>query len=147
MCKSFTNYGPNKRRTCNWVVSHLRITDFYAKQTAPLLQHPKILVVILLGVFRSAILNIRATLYARIKEQRPCQLQPELVEVEVEIEANHTRCIKDIRFTNCVLQLACISLLAQKFITRVLMIINLCSYNTNDFVFNVQILMKNLVVA
>jgi len=33
--KSFTNYGPNKRRSCNWVVSHLRITEFYAKQTAP----------------------------------------------------------------------------------------------------------------
>jgi len=32
--KSFTNYGPNKRRSCNWVVSHLRITEFYAKQTA-----------------------------------------------------------------------------------------------------------------
>ena len=32
--KSFTKYGPNKRRSCNWVVSHLRITDFYAKQTA-----------------------------------------------------------------------------------------------------------------
>jgi len=28
--KSFTNYGPNKHRNCNWVVSHLRITDFYA---------------------------------------------------------------------------------------------------------------------
>jgi len=25
-----TNYGPNKHRNCNWVVSHLRITDFYA---------------------------------------------------------------------------------------------------------------------
>jgi len=34
------NYGPNKRRSCNWVVSHLRITDFYAKQTAPKLQYP-----------------------------------------------------------------------------------------------------------
>ena len=33
--KSFTNYGPNKRRSCNWIVSHLRITEFYAKQTAP----------------------------------------------------------------------------------------------------------------
>ena len=33
--KSFTNYGPNKRRSYNWVVSHLRITEFYAKQTAP----------------------------------------------------------------------------------------------------------------
>jgi len=33
--KSFTNYGPNKRRSCNWVVSHLRITAFYVKQTAP----------------------------------------------------------------------------------------------------------------
>jgi len=32
--KPFTNYGPNKRRNCNWVVSHLRITKFYAKQTA-----------------------------------------------------------------------------------------------------------------
>ena len=28
--KSFANYGPNKRRSYNWVVSHLRITDFYA---------------------------------------------------------------------------------------------------------------------
>jgi len=28
--KSFTNYGPNKHRSCKWVVSHLRITDFYA---------------------------------------------------------------------------------------------------------------------
>ena len=28
--KSFTNYGSNKRRSCNWVVSHLQITDFYA---------------------------------------------------------------------------------------------------------------------
>ena len=27
--KSFTNYGPNKHRNCNWVVSHLRITEFY----------------------------------------------------------------------------------------------------------------------
>ena len=27
--KSFTNYDPNKHRNCNWVVSHLRITDFY----------------------------------------------------------------------------------------------------------------------
>ena len=35
LCKSFTNYGPNKRRSYNWAVSHLRITDFYAKQTAP----------------------------------------------------------------------------------------------------------------
>jgi len=34
--KSFTNYGPNKRRSCNGVVSHLRITEFYAKQTAPI---------------------------------------------------------------------------------------------------------------
>jgi len=33
--KSFTNYGSNKHRSCNWVVSHLRITVFYAKQTAP----------------------------------------------------------------------------------------------------------------
>jgi len=33
--KSFTNYGPNKRRSCNWVVSHLWITEFYVKQTAP----------------------------------------------------------------------------------------------------------------
>jgi len=38
LCKSFTNYGPNKRRSCNWIVSHLRITDFYAKQTAPKLK-------------------------------------------------------------------------------------------------------------
>ena len=29
LCKSFTNYGSNKYRSCNWVVSHLRITDFY----------------------------------------------------------------------------------------------------------------------
>ena len=28
--KSFINYGPNKRRSCNRVVSHLQITDFYA---------------------------------------------------------------------------------------------------------------------
>ena len=28
--ESFTNYSPNKRRSCNWVVSHLRITEFYA---------------------------------------------------------------------------------------------------------------------
>jgi len=34
------NYGPNKRRSCNWVVSHLRITAFYAKQTAPNLSFP-----------------------------------------------------------------------------------------------------------
>ena len=27
--ESFTKYGPNKRRNCNWVASHLRITDFY----------------------------------------------------------------------------------------------------------------------
>ena len=27
--KPFINYGPNKHRSCNWVVSHLRITDFY----------------------------------------------------------------------------------------------------------------------
>jgi len=27
--KSFTNYDPNKHRSCNWVVSHLRITAFY----------------------------------------------------------------------------------------------------------------------
>ena len=39
--KSFTNYGPNKRRSCNWVVSHLRITEFYAKQTAPELEGTK----------------------------------------------------------------------------------------------------------
>ena len=37
--KSFTNYGLNKRRSCNWVVSHLRITEFYAKQTAPVHAH------------------------------------------------------------------------------------------------------------
>ena len=33
--KSFTNYGPNKRRSCNWVVSHLRITDFYGETNSP----------------------------------------------------------------------------------------------------------------
>jgi len=33
--KSFMNYGPNKRSSCNWAASHLQITAFYAKQTAP----------------------------------------------------------------------------------------------------------------
>ena len=27
--KSFKNYGPNKHRSCNWFVYHLRISDFY----------------------------------------------------------------------------------------------------------------------
>jgi len=27
--KSFMNYGPNKHRSCNWALSHLRITVFY----------------------------------------------------------------------------------------------------------------------
>jgi len=36
--KFFTNYGPNKHRSCNWAVSHVRITVFYMKQTAPNLQ-------------------------------------------------------------------------------------------------------------
>ena len=31
---SWVAYGLNKRRSCNWVVSHLQIKTFYAKQTA-----------------------------------------------------------------------------------------------------------------
>ena len=31
--KYFTNYCPNKHHSCNWAVSHLWITAFYAKQT------------------------------------------------------------------------------------------------------------------
>jgi len=42
VAKSFTNYGPNKHRSCHWVVSHLRITAFYAKQTAPKSRPPKL---------------------------------------------------------------------------------------------------------
>ena len=46
LSKFFTNYGPNKHSSCNWVVNHLRITDFYAfysETNSPLVQkslHP-----------------------------------------------------------------------------------------------------------
>ena len=38
LLNSFINYGPNKRRSCNWVVTHLRIKtfyDFYVQTNSP----------------------------------------------------------------------------------------------------------------
>ena len=45
LCKSFTNYGPNKHRNYNWTINYLQITTFYDPKTSTM--HKRVVTVTL----------------------------------------------------------------------------------------------------